>query len=53
MECREETDWGRRLWLFDRLVWTMMRYGIEIGIGRRESMRKLREIFEDAIFLIL
>lgn len=25
-----ERDWGRRLWLFDRLVWTVMSYGVEI-----------------------
>jgi len=23
-------DWGRRLWLFDRLVWAVMSYGVEI-----------------------
>lgn len=23
-------DWDRRLWLFDRLVWTVMGYGAEI-----------------------
>jgi len=23
-------DWGRRLWLFDRLVWTILGYGVEI-----------------------
>lgn len=23
-------DWGRRVWLFDRLVWTVMGYGVEI-----------------------
>jgi len=22
--------WGKRLWLFDRLVWTMMGYDVEI-----------------------
>jgi len=23
-------DWGRRLWLFDRLVWTVMGYWVEV-----------------------
>lgn len=23
-------DWERRIWLFDTLVWTVMRYGTEI-----------------------
>lgn len=29
-------DWGRRIWLFDSLVWvTMMGYGVEIWGGRK------------------
>ncbi|XP_012231352.2 uncharacterized protein [Linepithema humile] len=37
-------DWGRRLWLFDRLVWTVMGYGAEIwGWKEREKMEKLEE----------
>jgi len=23
-------DWSRRLWLFDRLIWTILSYGVEI-----------------------
>lgn len=23
-------DWNRRIWLFDRLVWTVMSYDVEI-----------------------
>lgn len=23
-------DWGRRLWLFDKLMWTVLSYGMEI-----------------------
>lgn len=23
-------DWGRRLWLFDALVWSVVGYGVEI-----------------------
>lgn len=30
IEKRFRKDWGRRLWLFDRLVWTVMGYGVEI-----------------------
>lgn len=30
IEKRFGKDWGRRLWLFDRLVWTVMGYGVEI-----------------------
>lgn len=25
-----EVDWSRRLWLFDRLIWTVIRYRAEI-----------------------
>lgn len=36
---RFKGDWGRRLWLFDRLVWTMMSYGVEVwGWEEREGM---------------
>jgi len=23
-------DWGRRLWLFDKLIWTVLSYGVEV-----------------------
>lgn len=23
-------DWGRRIWLFNRLVWTVMGFGVEV-----------------------
>lgn len=37
-------DWGKRLWLFDRLVWTVMVYGVEIwGYRERKVMEKLEE----------
>ncbi|XP_071644396.1 uncharacterized protein [Temnothorax longispinosus] len=37
-------DWGRRLWLFDKLVWTVMGYGVEIwGWEEREGMKRLEE----------
>ncbi|CAK9832677.1 Retrovirus-related Pol polyprotein from type-1 retrotransposable element R2 (Fragment) [Anthophora retusa] len=37
-------DWGRRLWLFDRLVWAVMSYGVEIwGWKEREKIEKVQE----------
>ncbi|XP_036148444.1 uncharacterized protein LOC118647508 [Monomorium pharaonis] len=37
-------DWGKRLWLFDRLVWTVMGYGVEIwGWKERDSLERLKE----------
>jgi len=37
-------DWNRRIWLFDRLVWTVMSYGVEIwGWKEREGMERLEE----------
>ncbi|KAL6418089.1 hypothetical protein ACFW04_012823 [Cataglyphis niger] len=39
-----KNDWGRRLWLFNKLVWTVMGYGIEIwGWGERKELEKLQE----------
>jgi len=41
---RFKGDWGRRLWLFDKLVWTVLSYGVEIwGWEERESIEKLEE----------
>lgn len=36
-------DWGRRLWLFDSLIWTVMGYGMEIW-GWKESWKSWRSI---------
>ncbi|CAK9801077.1 Retrovirus-related Pol polyprotein from type-1 retrotransposable element R2 (Fragment) [Anthophora plagiata] len=37
-------DWGRRVWLFDKLVWAVMSYGVEIwGWREREEMEKVQE----------
>jgi len=37
-------DWDKRIWLFDRLVWTVMGYGIEIwGWKERKGIEKLEE----------
>lgn len=37
-------DWGRRMWLFDRLVWTVMGYGVEIwGWRERERIERIEE----------
>lgn len=34
-------DWGRRIWLFDRLVWTVMGYDAEIwGWKERQEMEE-------------
>ena len=34
-------DWGKRIWLFDALVWTVMAYGVEIwGWKEREMQEK-------------
>jgi len=31
-------DWGRRIWLFDKLIWTVLSYGVEIwGWEEREK----------------
>lgn len=39
-------DWGRRIWLFDRLVWTVMGYGAEVwGWKERQKMEMLQERF--------
>lgn len=39
-------DWGRRIWLFDRLVWTVMGYGAEAwGWKERQEMEMLQERF--------
>jgi len=41
---RFKGDWGRRLWLFDKLIWTVLSYGVEIwGWEEREGMEKLEE----------
>jgi len=35
---------GRRLWLFDRLVWTVMGYGVEVWDWKeKEELEKLEE----------
>lgn len=37
-------DWCRRLWLFDRLIWTVLSYGMEIwGWREREEIERLEE----------
>ncbi|CAD6216017.1 GSCOCG00011230001-RA-CDS, partial [Cotesia congregata] len=38
------SDWARRIWLFDRLVWSVMSYGVEIwGWKGREEMERIQE----------
>jgi len=37
-------DWGRRIWLFDRLIWTGLSYGVEVwGWEEREGIEKTEE----------
>jgi len=37
-------EWGKRVWLFDALVWTVMAYGVEIwGWKERERMERIQE----------
>lgn len=37
-------NFERRLWLFDRLIWTVLGYGLEIwGWKEREKVEKLEE----------
>ncbi|XP_076278429.1 uncharacterized protein LOC143208167 [Lasioglossum baleicum] len=37
-------DWGRRIWLFDKLIWSVINYGVEIwGWKEREGIEKLQE----------
>jgi len=37
-------EWGKRMWLFDRLVWTVMGYGVEIwGWKEREDLERMKE----------
>lgn len=37
-------EWSRRLWLFDRLVWTVVSYGVEIwGWKEREEIERIEE----------
>ncbi|XP_043263555.1 LOW QUALITY PROTEIN: uncharacterized protein LOC122403853 [Colletes gigas] len=41
-----ERDWGKRMWLFDALVWTVAGYGAEIwGWREREEMERMQERF--------
>jgi len=43
---RFRNDWGRRIWLFDRLVWTVLSYGVEIwGWKERKQIERLEERF--------
>lgn len=40
-------DWRRRIWLFDKLIWTVISYGVEIwGWKEREGIERLHEIFK-------
>jgi hypothetical protein len=44
-------DWTRRIWLFDRLVWTVMSYGVKIWDWKeREGMERLEERYLRWVF---
>jgi len=37
-------EWGKRIWLFDGLIWSVMAYGVEIwGWRERERMERMQE----------
>ena len=39
-------DWGKRVWLFDRLVWSVISYGVEIwGWKSRDRVEGLQDRF--------
>jgi len=42
-------DWDRRLWLFDRLVWTVMGYGNGGKNMGLEGKRRVREVGEEIL----
>jgi len=40
------SDWGRRIWMFDKLVWTVLSYGVEIwGWKERAEIERVEERF--------
>ena len=45
-------DWGKRVWLFDRLVWATVGYGVEIwGWRERERVEcSAGEVFEMGVW---
>jgi len=39
-------DWRRKIWLFDKLMWTVVGYGMEIWRWKeREAVEKIQEKF--------
>jgi len=37
-------DWARRMWLFDRLVWTVISYGVELwGWKERAEVERMQD----------
>ncbi|KYN14427.1 hypothetical protein ALC57_13379, partial [Trachymyrmex cornetzi] len=41
---KRKKDWKRRVWLFDKLIWAMVSYGVEIwGWKEREAVGSLQE----------
>jgi len=45
-ERRFRKNWKRRVWLYDTLVWTVMRYGVEVwGWKERKGIERVHEQF--------
>lgn len=41
---RYRENWGRRIWLFDKLVWSVVGYGVEIWVWKeREVMERVQD----------
>jgi len=36
-------DWRRRIWLFDRLIWTVVGFGVEIWGREKEAVERIQE----------
>ncbi|KMQ83478.1 myb-binding protein 1a [Lasius niger] len=39
-------DWSRRVWLFDRLIWSVISYGVEVWGWREREGKIIRQISE-------
>lgn len=43
---RLSRDWGRKIWMFDRLIWTVMGFGADIWEGKGKNRQNGGEVFE-------
>lgn len=47
---RFSRDWGKRMWLFDRLIWMVMGYGVEVWEWKeREKIEKIEERYMKSV----